>query len=545
VAGLHEAVEQIGAALEHHLPVSHAAGAALAITDREEILGVVVRGFADAAAATPVRPETRFQIGSISKSFAALIVLQEVEAGRLDPHASVNELLPWLDLPEPFGLITLHHLMTHTSGLAIGTDDAPTSLGAAVALRDLPPTFPPGERFWYSNDAYTLVGLVLERVTGTSIQHLIESRVLAPLAMTSSTGAITDGLRPDVATGYEPVFTDRPAQLAHPLVPAPWTVSDSAAGSIVSNVIDMSAYARMLLNGGEGPSGRLLSEEQFATWTRAHSAESHHPGLGYGYGLVVGKRSGRARIGHSGGMVGYTALMDVEPDSGLGCVILQNGAGDKRALMEHALDVVRACLAGEPAPEPWFPPDPEHVDDPEQYAGLYVGEGSTLQIEPIPDARLRLRVGSLNVYLQRSPLDAPGDVFLVPHPTLERSSIRFGRDPEGEVVEVFHGGEWFRGERYAGADPVPCPPEWDAFPGLYRSDDPWMPVLRVVMRKGALELQWPNDPEEDGELIPVGDGYYGVGEAWTPRRLRFERIVDGRAAVAVFNGARWYRSFEP
>ena len=71
-------------------------------------------------------------IGSISKSFAAIVALQEVEAGRLDLHVSVNELLPWLELPEPFGPITLHHLLTHTSGLAAGTEDAPTGLGAAT-----------------------------------------------------------------------------------------------------------------------------------------------------------------------------------------------------------------------------------------------------------------------------------------------------------------------------------------------------------------------------------------------------------------------------
>ena len=99
MTGLAEAFERIGSALEHHLPVSHAAGAAIAVTDRHETLGVVVRGFADVASGAPVRPETRFMIGSISKSFAAIVVLQEVEAGRLDLHVSVNELLPWLELP--------------------------------------------------------------------------------------------------------------------------------------------------------------------------------------------------------------------------------------------------------------------------------------------------------------------------------------------------------------------------------------------------------------------------------------------------------------
>src|ERR671918_556749 len=172
MAGLQETFERIGASLEHHLTASHAAGAALAVTDREEILGVVVRGMADVASATPVRPETRFQIGSISKSFAAIIAMQELDADRL----------------------------------------------------------------------------------------------LGPLGMTSSVAAITDEIWTDHATGYEPMLTDRPAQLRHPLAPAPRIVSNTADGSIVSTVVDMSAYARLLLARGDHPDGRggrILSEDGF------------------------------------------------------------------------------------------------------------------------------------------------------------------------------------------------------------------------------------------------------------------------------------------
>ena len=145
MAGLEAAFDRIGASAEHHLEVSHSAGLALAVTDREDVLGVVCRGMADVAAGKPVRAETRFQIGSISKSFAALLVLQEVAAGRLALDVSVNDILPWLKLPEPFGPITLHHLMTHTSGLLVGTEDAPTGPGAIYRLQTNPPTTAPGD----------------------------------------------------------------------------------------------------------------------------------------------------------------------------------------------------------------------------------------------------------------------------------------------------------------------------------------------------------------------------------------------------------------
>ncbi len=544
--GLSEAFERIGLALEHHLPVSHAAGVALAVTDHEEILGVVVRGVADAAAGTPVRPETRFQIGSISKSFAAIVTMQEVEAGRLDLDVSINEILPWLELPEPFGPITLHHLLTHTGGLAIGTEESPTGLGAASMLRSIPPTFAPGDGYRYSNDGYKLVGLALEQVTGVPIHHLLRERLLGPLGMTSSVAAITESERGDLATGYAPMFTDRPAQLSHPLVPAPWIHSNSADGSIVSNVIDMSAYARLLLAGGDVPDGRggrVLSESAFERLTATHATDPEDPDFDYGYGLDVGDVAGVRVVGHSGGMVGYTALLRLLPDEGLGCVALQNGEGDKSGVVAYALDVVRAALAGADLPAPWAPPDPEHVEDPDVYTGRYEGDARTIDVEALEDGRLRLRAGPVGVVLLRDPLEAPGDAFLVPHPSLERHLLTFGRDDTGAVVEAFHGSDWFRGPGWTGDLPPDPPAEWSAHPGLYRSNNPWYPAIRVVLRKGRLAASVSLDRAEE-DLTPMPDGSFAMGEVWTPRRMRFDRVVDGRTTVVAYNGGRWYRSFE-
>jgi D-alanyl-D-alanine carboxypeptidase len=547
VAGLSEAFELIGAALEHHLPATHAAGAALAITDRDAILGVVVRGFADVGAGTPVRPETRFQIGSISKSFSAAILMQEVEAGRLDLHVSINEILPWLELPEPFGPITLHHLMTHSSGLLIGTEDSPTVWGVVANLRRCPPTFAPGEYFFYSNDGYKLVGLALEAVSGLPIHELVRDRMLQPLGMVSSAAAITDEVRAHLSTGYEPMFSERPPQLTHPLVPSAWIRSNTADGSIVSNVVDMAAYARFLLSGGEGPNGRVLSESAFASLVARRIEDTEDDDYDYAYGLDVEKPGAPERyIGHGGGMVGYTAQLSVLPDAGLGCVMLQNGSGNKGPLVRYALEVVRACLAGEPMPDPVVPRDPEVVPNPGDFAGSYEGDRRTIEIEVIDGERLRLIAGSVRVVLQQDALSSPGDVFLVPHPSLERHVLRFGRDAERRVVEAFHGDEWFRGERFSGPEPVAHPPEWDAFTGLYRSNDPWGPAIRVVLRKETLAVQWPwestDGPDED--LTPLENGWFAVGEPWTPRRVRFLDVIDGKAAIVEYTGARWYRSFE-
>jgi D-alanyl-D-alanine carboxypeptidase len=541
--GLSDAFEHIGAVLEQRLPLTHAAGAALAVTDRDETLGVVVRGFADAASGTPVRPETRFQIGSISKSFAAIVAMQEARAGRLDLHASVNDLVPWLGLPEPFGPITPHHLMTHSAGLVIGAEEAPSALSALAILRNLRVGFAPGERFWYSNEGWKVMGLILEHVTGTRVDELLRQRVLGPLGMSSSTAAITNDAQADCATGYRTMFDDRPPRVSHPLVPAAWLPFNTADGSIISNVLDMAAYARMLLAGG----APLLDAEGFGPLTEGVMPDRDWPTFRYAYGLWVGEEDGRRRIWHSGGMLGYTALLITEPDDGLGCVMLINGQGDRRATVRSALDAVRAALAGTDAPPIGPPPSVTRVDNAGDYVGEYRDGDRVVSIETAGD-RLVFREGERRAGLEV--VEDVDDVFLIDDLELDRWPLRFGRDEHRVVVEAFHGEAWLVNDRWRGEAALPAPGEWDAFPGLYRRANPWGPTLRVAVRKGRLVAEW-NDDLEDvvEELVPMTDpadaGWFHVGiEAWKPQWLRFDDVIDGRATRVTMNGGTWYRSFE-
>ncbi|MGZ4108199.1 MAG: serine hydrolase domain-containing protein [Actinomycetota bacterium] len=539
--GLSDAFERVGAFLEQRLPLTHAAGAALAVTDRDETLGVVVRGFADAASGTPVRPETRFQIGSISKSFAAIVAMQEARGGRLDLHASVNELVPWLELPEPLGRITLHHLMTHSAGLIIGSEEAPSALGALSILRNQRVGFVPGERFWYSNEGWKIVGLILEHLTGTPVHELLRERVLAPLGMTASTAAITNEAQTDCATGYRTLFDDRPPRVSHPLVPAGWLPFNTADGSIVSNVLDMSAYARMLIGGG----APLIDPQGFSILTTGVMADDDWPTFRYAYGLWAGEEDGRRRIWHSGGMLGYTALLMTEPDEGLACVMLLNGQGVRRDAVRFALEAVRAALTGRDLPSVGEAPSMTRVPGAEAFVGEYRGGERSISIEPESDG-LVLRERERRARLEVT--EDVADSFLVDDPDLDRWPLRFGRDAGGTVVEAFHGDTWFVNDRWHGSAPEPPPNEWSAFPGLYRRANPWGPTLRVALRKGALVAEWNDDLTDVIEqLVPLedDDGWFHVGvEMWKPQWLRFEDVIDGRASRVTLNGGTWYRSFE-
>ena len=544
--GLEEAFERIGEAVEHHLPQTHAAGFALAVTDDEDVLGIVVRGLADVGANAPVRPETRFEIGSISKSFAGIAAVQEAEAGRLALDVSINELLPWLELAEPFGPITLHHLMTHTSGLPIGTEESPTGPGALAILRTLEPSTPPGERFWYSNDGWKLVGAVLERVTRTPIHDLLRERILAPLGMTSSEAAITNASRLNLAVGYEPLFDDRPPHLGHPLAAARWIVSNTADGSIVSTVIDMSAYARMLLGRGRtlvgGHETSILTPEAFARFVEPRVLMDEpgvHHDERYGYGLWTFEDDGRTFVSHSGGMVGYTALLMIDVDTGIGAIALQNGGGDKKPVVRYALDAVRSALRGDPVEPMPHPPAPSAIANAAALAGSYVGDR---EIELVAtDDGLRLRDGAIGVELERWP--GREDAFLVPHTARDRYLLRVLRDGDGAVTELVHGPDRFAPAAGGLEETAALPDGWAGREGLYRSNNPWSPTLRIFARGGELWCLFPANGIEE-RLTLLDDESFAVGEPRTPQRLRFLDDVEGATTTVGFNGGRWYRAFD-
>jgi hypothetical protein len=146
-------------------------------------------------------------------------------------------------------------------------------------------------------------------------------------------------------------------------------------------------------------------------------------------------------------------------------------------------------------------------------------------------------------------LEARGeDRFYVNHPDFDRFLLAFGRaatgkDTPGQVIEAWHGADWYAGERYAGPRRFEHPPEWDAYPGHYRAHIPWQTNFRVVLRKGALWLVWPAGDEEP--LTPLDKDLFRIGDETSPERLRFSQMVNGKALCASYSGSDYYRFFTP
>jgi D-alanyl-D-alanine carboxypeptidase len=357
--------------------------------------------------------------------------------------------------------------------------------------------------------------------------------------MRDTQAAITRETRQRMAVGYESLYDDRPRHPSHALVPATWLEYEGGDGSIAAAVSDMAGYVRMLMNRGQGPGTRIVSEESFDAMTQCViETPEEEEGSSYGYGLVISEGDGRTFIGHDGGMVGYYSAILADMDDGLGIVVLTNGPEEPGEIARSSLRLLCSVLHGD---EPLFPiplPDPTQVENGIDYAGTYRGRTRTFKLVA-EGGRVIMQHGEETVALERR---GP-DCFYVPHRDFALFLLRFGRE-EGQVVEAVHGPDWYTGDNYAGPTNFDCPGEWEAYTGQYRSYNPWYPNFRVVLRKGALVLI-----EHDGDeapMVPLTDDLFRVGkDERSPERIRFDTILNGRALHARLSCCDFYRTATP
>jgi len=226
--------------IARHMRETGAPGLTLALANRDGLIRASTYGFADTKAGLKVENETMFEIGSVSKSFVGLALVQLQEEGKLDFHKPVTQYLPWLKINTKFDAVTTHHLLSHTAGLP----GAPLLLDAL--LGELWTAYEPGKRFLYSNTGYNILGFLIEALDKRPFPDAMRERVLTPLGMTSSSSTITNGIRKHMAVGYEPLHEGKPFPLPGPLAEAQWIEVDVAAGSIASTPGDMAKYIATL-----------------------------------------------------------------------------------------------------------------------------------------------------------------------------------------------------------------------------------------------------------------------------------------------------------
>ncbi len=513
------AIDGLRAYVEELLAQQGLPGLALAVTNRETLLTSESFGLANLDAGTPVSRGTYFEFGSIGKTFTAVLLLQMRDEGLVDLAEPVSRYLPWFEVRSKYEPITMRHLLTHTSGLMTGADLSSNSRYDVWALRETEVGFAPGSRYLYSNVGYQALGFVVEELTGSRYAEALRTRILEPLGLEAIDPEITNDGRHRLAVAYERRYDDRPARRTDPWVPAPWLETGTGDGSQAGTIEDLAAYLRMLLNRVEG----VLSPESFELMTTP--AIEADDGWWYGLGLDLRERDGRREIRHGGSMPGFGTTMLGDLDSGLGVAVGVNATDEQdltEGVAEAILDLYRDAIHPRVR-------DPLVVEEAADYAGVYVGDTGRLEVDAKGD----------HLFLDGEPLEPRrGDRFLAGRPDLSLYFLRFRRD-DGRVVAAVHGGDVYGREGVPSSTPSAPPEQWSAYPGHYRAYNPWYSNFRIVLRGGELLAIFPWGMELT--LEPLPDGSFRVGDEWSPERMRFDALVDGRALVVDFTGERFYR----
>jgi hypothetical protein len=313
---------------------------------------------------------------------------------------------------------------------------------------------------------------------------------------------------------------------------------------------DLATYLRMLLNRGEAANGRILSPAAFDLLTqRAIQSVAEPEPAWYGYGIVTRVVDGHTYLGHGGGMVGYFSGMIGDLDLGLGVTTAVNGPGGPGAIARVVLDYLRATIEGRSFE---FPPadDSPRIKFPDDIGGVYrlvesAGVVRPQHIEFVASGDgLAVQFDGREIPLRMS----DSDTFLTDDPAFDRFPLTFLREHD-EVVACIHGDAYYAKATQAAPSWPDVPAEWKAFPGHYRSHNPWTTSFRVVLRQGRLWLLLSSEPDgldAQQPLVPLDDGWFRCGEdARIPERIRFDTIVDGNALRATLSLCDFYRVNTP
>jgi CubicO group peptidase (beta-lactamase class C family) len=292
------------------------------ITRGDKVLYEQSFGPADALTEAENRPDTRFAIASISKPFTAVLVMQRVQAGKLRPDSPLCAIFPNL-AGKPAGAVTIHQLLTHTSGIKELISRDPMKRMTVLDLESA--VIEPGARFEYSNTGFVCLALVIEKLTGENYETALQRGIFTPAGMNDS-GVLRAGRTiAGLARGHRGVIGLVPVDADF----APEAVD--GAGSIYSTARDLWRFDRALAD------GRILSRDMQDLMYRQHV-----PGR-YGYGWFLSEQGGQYYPWHSGDMSGYSASLVRQIQRDETIIILGNTAAtEAHALQNEFLQLLKA-----------------------------------------------------------------------------------------------------------------------------------------------------------------------------------------------------------
>lgn len=278
-------------------------------------------GYSNMADKVPNTIDTRFNMASMNKMFTGLAILKLYEEQRLDLHATVGTYLPHFPTPAVRDSVTIHQLLTHTSGMGnFWEEHSHVAKEKYRAVSDYLPlfekqklAFTPGSSFMYSNSGYMVLGMIIEAITGMSYETYLQQIIFAPANMKRTGSMELDAIHEKMATGYV-MDPQHPGVWRNNLFVNP--IQGTPAGGFYSTTGD-------LLNFAEALNKTLVLSK---TTTDLYTQGRVPYGKGqYGYGMSEARVNGHRTIGHTGGHIGIANEFMLVEDLGYTMIVLTNG----------------------------------------------------------------------------------------------------------------------------------------------------------------------------------------------------------------------------
>jgi len=525
---LDERLERLAEEIERNRVAHHVPGCAIAVVKGDEVIFAQGFGLADIENEVPATSETRFFIGSVTKSFTATLLGMLVDDGLISWDDPVERHLPYfklaIDSDDEEAQATIRDILSHRTGFPrMSMLFAEGALSSEEILRRAPqaePFAPFRKRFYYSNVMYLAAGWAGAAAAGEDWHELIGARIFKPLGMTDSQTSIRDargGSR--VARGYA---WDEHLEEFKLHVPGPDDVSVdpvAPAGSISSTVTDMAKWLRFLLDKGVVDGSRLISEEALTeTWNEQIKIGG---GIGYGMGWMIREWQGQPLFEHGGAIPGgFMAQIAILPEADLGFVLLANSF--PTLMTSVSANLVPTTLLGK-----WKEDDvASEVGDFRPYLGKYTANFATFSNEVFTvlerNGQLALDIPSQMVFELKPPDERGRWQFAL----TDQVAVSFERDDAGDVIaiKVYQAGMEFEALR----EGVEIEPEIDLdelhkYLGSYKAEerDLQMTVLVHNQRLG-FEI---NGARFD--LHPPDDEGRWVGRANSKLSIAFDVAEDG------------------
>jgi CubicO group peptidase (beta-lactamase class C family) len=392
--------------------------AAAVVRDGEVVWSDAV-GLADVEGGEAATPDHQYRVGSITKTFTAVAVMQQRAEGNLDLEATLDT---YLAVPA-HGTLTIRRMLAHASGLQreVPGDvweslEFPRSTEELLGkLEEAELVLAPGERWHYSNLAYTLLGEVVAKLSGMPYEEYVEQRILEPLGLTRTSFSPVDPTA--IAYSTEP-YTD----VVHrePMM-VERTGGIAAAGQLWSTVGDLCRWAAFLA----APDPDVLDPSALDLMTSVQAmADPYRWQLAWGVGLMLVRSGDQIYCGHDGGMPGYLANVLASRDERLGAAVLTNGSAnvDPSSLAVALIDVTRERLPPDTAA---WRPDKEPPADLAGALGRWWSEGAEFVMR-WHDGHLEMRWAESPDWLPWARFEPLGD---------DRFRTVFGRE-RGELLRI-------------------------------------------------------------------------------------------------------------